>query len=247
MAPPSSLCSIVFFSSLARSSYLFLFSFTFSFTECGLSRRQNPRFGKFSFFLLLLSIIWSGRLTEIRWSVCISKSLRRLCVSFSRTNSGFCIYHLFIWSNPNFLHDSQWITFSTKSWLVLYCFSANLLHSLIGLIISSPSPLKPHLLLYCGLLLLLLFFSFESFSHQRSLVVFHWNLRDSKSSQVSRTLLGILADLNNAIVWMVTTRPLISNFSNPFVSIDLCLQYRSLYWDVIENEWVPRENTPSIW
>ena len=28
---------------------------------------------------------------------------------------------------------------------------------------------------------------------------FHWNLSDSKSSQVFRTLLSILTDLNNAI------------------------------------------------
>ena len=31
-------------------------------------------------------------------------------------------------------------------------------------------------------------------------MVFHWNLRNSESPQVSRTLLSILADLNNVIV-----------------------------------------------
>ena len=35
----------------------------------------------------------------------------------------------------------------------------------------------------------------------------------NKSSQVSKTLLSILADLNNAVVWMVSTRPVISKFS----------------------------------
>ena len=49
-------------------------------------------------------------------------------------------------------------------------------------------------------------------------MVFHWCLSDSKSPQVSRTLLSIL---NNAVVWMVTTRPLTSKssslFNNPFV------------------------------
>ena len=35
-------------------------------------------------------------------------------------------------------------------------------------------------------------------------MVSHWNLSGSKSSQVSRTLLSILADLNNAVVWMVS-------------------------------------------
>ena len=40
-------------------------------------------------------------------------------------------------------------------------------------------------------------------------MVFHWSLSDSKSPQVSRTLLNIMADLNNAVVWTVSTRPVI--------------------------------------
>ena len=44
---------------------------------------------------------------------------------------------------------------------------------------------------------ILLFLSFESFSRQRLLIVFHWSLCDSKSLHVSRTLLNILADHNN--------------------------------------------------
>ena len=47
-------------------------------------------------------------------------------------------------------------------------------------------------------------------------MVFHWSLSDSKSLQVSRTLLSILAVLNNAIVWMVSTRPPTSKSSSPF-------------------------------
>ena len=46
----------------------------------------------------------------------------------------------------------------------------------------------------------------ESFSHKRWMMVFHWSLSDSKSPQVSRTLLNILAHLSNAVVWMVSTR-----------------------------------------
>ena len=34
------------------------------------------------------------------------------------------------------------------------------------------------------------------------MMVFHWSSSDSKSSQVSRTLLSILTDLNNTVVWM---------------------------------------------
>ena len=36
-------------------------------------------------------------------------------------------------------------------------------------------------------------------------MVFHWSLSDKKSPQVSRTLLSILSDLKNAVVWMVST------------------------------------------
>ena len=50
------------------------------------------------------------------------------------------------------------------------------------------------------------------------LVVSHWSLSDNKSPKVSRTLLSILADLNNAIVWMISTCPLISLSSSPFTS-----------------------------
>ena len=51
----------------------------------------------------------------------------------------------------------------------------------------------------------------ESFSHQH-----HWSLSDNKSSQVFRTLLSILAVLNNVVIWMVSTRPFISKSSSPF-------------------------------
>ena len=62
----------------------------------------------------------------------------------------------------------------------------------------------------------LLFFYFNL------LRVFHFSLSDSKCPWVSGTLLSFLADLNNAIVWMVSTRPLISKSSssctNPLVT-----------------------------
>ena len=45
-------------------------------------------------------------------------------------------------------------------------------------------------------------------------MVSHWSLSD-KFSQVSRTLLSILADINNAVIWMVSTRPVISKSSSP--------------------------------
>ena len=64
---------------------------------------------------------------------------------------------------------------------------------------------------------------FESFSHQHLLMAFHRSLCDNKSPQVSRILLIILADLNNAQVCIVSIRPLISKSSNlctsPFVTV----------------------------
>ena len=54
-------------------------------------------------------------------------------------------------------------------------------------------------------------------------MVFHWSMSDSKSPQVSRTHLCILAVLSNAVVWIVSTRPPISksssSFNNPLVTV----------------------------
>ena len=47
-------------------------------------------------------------------------------------------------------------------------------------------------------------------------MVFHLSLNDSKFPQVSRTLLSILAVLNNAVVWMVSSRLPTSKSSSPF-------------------------------
>ena len=67
------------------------------------------------------------------------------------------------------------------------------------------------------------FYSFESFSDQHHLMSFHWNLSDSKSTQVSRTLLSILAYLNKNTSrdypnGMVSTRVFISTFCSPFTN-----------------------------
>ena len=118
-----------FFNSLAKSRYLSFFSLSFSFIVVSRDSKVD-NFASFLFFFLLI-IIRSGLLAEIRWSVCMSKFHRSLCVLFSRTGAGLCIYHLFVWSNLNFLHISQWITLPTQSCLVLYSFCANLLHNYV--------------------------------------------------------------------------------------------------------------------
>ena len=69
--------------------------------------------------LSLLTITRSGRLAEIMWSACISKSQTSLCVSFTKTYSKMCTYYLFVLSNLNLLHSSQWIPFPTQSCIVL--------------------------------------------------------------------------------------------------------------------------------
>ena len=56
------------------------------------------------------------------------------------------------------------------------------------------------------------------FSYQLTLIVFYWSFSDSKSPQISRTLPGILVDLNNAVVWMDSIRLLFSKSSSPFIN-----------------------------
>ena len=72
--------------------------------------------------------------------------------------------------------------------------------------------------MWCLLLLLLLLLLFTPLDFSPSVLTdsFYWSLSDSKSPQVSRTRLMILAVLSNAVVWIVSTRPLTSKASRPF-------------------------------
>ena len=135
-----------FFNSLAKSRYLPFFSLSFSFTLWSVKSTI------LQILFLLLIIIWSGRLIEIRWSVCMSKPQRSLCVLFSKTGPGLCIYYLFVWSSFNFMHDSAEIT---QSCLVLHSFCTSFLYSLIMRVIISF--LSPHNLnlLFCWVLSIL--------------------------------------------------------------------------------------------
>ena len=62
-----------------------------------------------------------------------------------------------------------------------------------------------------------------SYSHLRKPMVSHWSLSDSKSTQIFRTLLSVLAGLMNTVIWMVSNRHLISKFSslctNPLLTV----------------------------
>ena len=66
------------------------------------------------------------------------------------------------------------------------------------------------------------YYYFNNCSHTRKLMVTHWGFSDSRSTQVSRTLLSILVDLDNAAVWIVSTRlnsKSSSPYTNPFVTV----------------------------
>ena len=99
------------------SSFLLL-----SILLCGQPGQQNLQFCKFSFFVWLI-IVMSGLLAEIKRSVYMLKLQRSLCVSFSRTDFGLCIY-IFSCKLPVDHPNNQ-------SCLVLYSFCTNLQHSLI--------------------------------------------------------------------------------------------------------------------
>ena len=58
-----------------------------------------------------------------------------------------------------------------------------------------------------------------SFSYKRYLMVFQWSLSDSKSAQVSRTLLSILAILNDVVVRMVSVFLLFQRPPVPFIIV----------------------------
>ena len=50
-------------------------------------------------------------------------------------------------------------------------------------------------------------------------MISHWSLSDYNPPQVTRTLLSIMADLNNVIVWMVSTCTLISRSSSHLTNL----------------------------
>ena len=50
-------------------------------------------------------------------------------------------------------------------------------------------------------------------------MVFHWCLSNIMFPQVSKSRLSSLADMNNAVFWMISISPLISNWTNILVAI----------------------------
>ena len=63
---------------------------------------------------------------------------------------------------------------------------------------------------FCFLVIaLIIYFTPWEFFRSALTDIFPWSLSDSTSHQVSKTLLSILADLNNAVIWTVSTCPII--------------------------------------
>ena len=149
-----------FFRSLARSGYLLLFLFSFSSSQWSAGTAKfNFRkvlFFSFFFFFSFLAITRPGRLVENRWLVCYPKSERTLCVSFSRTDSGFSIYRWLVWSKLNF---SQSIL-SPSSRVVSYTLFVLIYSLIIRSIVSSLSLQNLHMLFCCMLSILALHYNF---------------------------------------------------------------------------------------
>ena len=121
-----------------------------SVLPCDQPERQSLLFDRFPFFLL--PITRSGRLAEIRWSIWI------FCVSFSRMDSWLCINPLIIWSNLNFLNDSQRIILPTQS-----CLVYALIHC-IRLLFDRSFRLYHHIIYICYFVTYYFFHSLEFFT-----------------------------------------------------------------------------------
>ena len=95
------------FSALKQDPSICLFFYFLLFSLCGPLEQQNPLYD-IPFFLINTR---SSLLAGIGWSVCIWKFQRILSVSFTKTKSGLCIYHLSVWPIFNLLHNFLWSLF----------------------------------------------------------------------------------------------------------------------------------------
>ena len=124
-----------FLNSLSRSRYLSFFSHSFRFIlrSAGIAKSTILQI---LFYLLI--IIRSGLLARIWWSVCMLKSHRSLCMSFSRKGAGLCVYHSLMWSNSNFFHiPADHLADSVLSRLIiLLCLFAALAYYVIDRFVS---------------------------------------------------------------------------------------------------------------
>ena len=133
---------------------------------------------------------------------------------FFRTDSALWIYQLSVWSNLNLLYNSQRINFPSQLCLLLYSFCASFLHLLIM-----------WLTVYYYFTILRFFYTSVSWGFSTGVWLTASLL---KSPQVSRTLFSILADQNDALVWLVSTRPLISKSFSPCTNPLVCVPIKQI-------------------
>ena len=169
-----------FVCSQASSWYLcfFLLSFIFTLWSAGTTKPT------------IRQVLYhqSGRLAEIRWSICI------LLLFFF-----FLDYEFFTPAMMVFHRCFEWHKISRTLLSILTNFN-NPVVWMVSIL----------LLISCSSSLLLFLLLFEFFT--RALAE---SLNDTKSPQISKILLSILADFSNVVVWMVSTRPNISKSSSP--------------------------------
>ena len=99
---------LIFKDFLTRSWYLSFFSLCFNFTLWSAGTAMSTIRQVLFFLLIIMGLVVWLRLGD---PFVYQNPYRSFCVSFSWTDSGFCIYHLFVWSNVNFLHNFHWINY----------------------------------------------------------------------------------------------------------------------------------------
>ena len=119
LVSPSLSSSVVFFSSLARSRYLSLFPLSFSSTLRSVGMAKSTIWQVPFFCWQSLGLVVWPRLNDSF----VFQNPKEFCVSHFLV----CEYTiLFVLSNLNFLHISQWIIFPTQSFSALLLVSHNL-------------------------------------------------------------------------------------------------------------------------
>ena len=100
-------------SSLER--FLFSLSFIYSLWLAGTAKLTKLQpFFFFFFFLMSIGLVFCPEIGDLF----ASQNPGEFYISFFKTNSTLCKYHLIVWSN--LLHISKWITLPTQLYLVLY-------------------------------------------------------------------------------------------------------------------------------
>ena len=106
----------------ARSRYFsssrYLSLFYFHSMVCWRGNNLLDKFFPTRYIFFFLVSTRSGLPAGIGWSICMSKSQKKLYISFSKSESGLCIYQWSSWPNFCLLHNSQWNNFHNQSYLL---------------------------------------------------------------------------------------------------------------------------------